>query len=68
MAINAGATNEPLLINPEGLPAGKKVGEYQIYVTNAEHDLARMVTKHDNGRYVIPAKSIVTLVAPVEAR
>jgi O-glycosyl hydrolase len=66
VAINAGATNEKLQFNIDGLPSGKKLGEFQTHLTNSEHNLAPNMTVLESGQHVIPAKSIVTLVAPIE--
>ena len=44
VVINAGATNETLQFNIDGLPSGRKLGEFQTYVTNSAHNLASKIT------------------------
>ncbi len=65
VVINAGATNEPLQFNIGGLPSNKRMGEYQTYLTNSEHNLAHNMTALESGQHLIPAKSIVTFVASI---
>jgi O-glycosyl hydrolase len=65
VVINAGATNEPLQFNISGLASNKKIGEYQTYLTNSEHNLAPNMTALESTHHVIPAKSIVTFVASI---
>jgi O-glycosyl hydrolase len=66
VVINAGATNEPLQFNIGGLSSGRKLGEFQTYVTNSEYNLASRKTVSEHGQHVIPAKSTVTFVASIE--
>ena len=66
VAINAGTAKESLQFNIEGLPPGRKLGKFQTYVTNSSYDLASKKTVFESGQHVIPAKSIVTFVAPLE--
>jgi O-glycosyl hydrolase len=68
VAINAGATNETLKFSIDGLPSGRKLGEFQSYVTNSAHNLASKMTAFEHGQHVIPAKSIVTYVASIEEK
>ena len=68
VVINAGATNEPLQFNIDGLPSGMKLGEFQTYVTNSEYNLASRKIESEHGKHVIPAKSTVTFVAPIADR
>jgi O-glycosyl hydrolase len=66
VVINAGTTDEPLQFNIGGLASGKRVGEFQTYVTSSAHNLAGKKTALVSGQYVIPAKSIVTFVSAIE--
>lgn len=66
VVINAGTTNEPLKFRISGLPPGKKVGGFQTYLTNSEHNLASRTTALAPGQQVIPAKSIISFVASIE--
>jgi len=66
VVINAGVTDEPLQFNIGGLPSGGKVGKFQAYMTNSEHNLANMMTASENGQHVIPAKSTVTFIVSIE--
>jgi O-glycosyl hydrolase len=66
VVINAGTTDEPLLFNISGLPSNKRVGEFQSYLTNSEHNLTDKMTASEHGQHVIPAKSTVTFIASIE--
>jgi O-glycosyl hydrolase len=68
VTINAGATDEPLQFNVDGLPAGKRVGEFRSYLTNSANNLAEKSTVSESGQYVIPAKSTVTFIASIEEK
>jgi O-glycosyl hydrolase len=66
VVVNAGETSQPLQFNFDGLPAGKKVGQFKTYVTNSEHNLANKAIKSESGQHVIPAKSTVSFVASID--
>jgi O-glycosyl hydrolase len=66
VVINAGETAEPLRFNISGLPPGKRVGVFQSFITNHEHNLADQETASGRGQHVIPAKSTVTFIASIE--
>ncbi len=68
VVINAGATDEPLQFNIGGLPSGRKLGEFQTYVTNSAYNLASKQAASEHEKHVIPAKSIVTFVASISDR
>jgi len=68
VVINAGATNEPLQFSISGLSSGRKLGEFQTYVTNSAYNLASKKTASKHEKHVIPAKSIVTFVASISDR
>jgi O-glycosyl hydrolase len=65
VAINAGETDELLGITINGLPAGTGAGPFRTYVTNSTHSLEEKVIAGGQGKHLLPAKSIVTFVAPI---
>jgi len=66
VVINTSDNDEPLQFNIDGLPVGKNMGEFKAYVTSSAHDLANVMTTSGPGQHVIPARSTVTFIAPVE--
>ncbi len=68
VVINAGSTDEQIEFNIDGLPAGKDVGEFKAYTTNAAHNLAGKLTAVVPGQLLVPAKSTVTFVATIEGK
>jgi O-glycosyl hydrolase len=66
VVINASTTDQALQFNIGGLPAGKRISQFETYTTNSEHNLAGKTIASESGQHVIPAKSTVTFVASIE--
>jgi O-glycosyl hydrolase len=63
VAINASEAAQEVSLAVDNLPANKVLGKFKIYVTNAENELQNLGMA--KGSYAIPARSTVTLVAPL---
>ncbi|MBT5600955.1 MAG: xylanase [Gammaproteobacteria bacterium] len=66
VAINASATEQSLSLNIEGVSSSEKIAGYDVFVTNADHNLALMTSTDTPGAYLLPARSVVTLVGRIQ--
>jgi len=65
--INMGYADEAMLVNVSGLDTGKYVSEFKPYLTSdqSQDDLKEYSSFHVDSTYIIPARSIVTLIGEI---
>lgn len=63
VAVNASDTAKKIKLQLNDLPQGAVLGHFTTYITNAEHNLNNI--EITEGFYLVPERSIVTLVAEI---
>jgi O-glycosyl hydrolase len=67
VAINAGAKPEHITLDVVGLPGARAIEAIDIYVTDAEHDLARTESVEPRKSFTLPARSTTTFLVHLMA-
>ena len=66
VAINASDSEQPLSLSIEGVRLSLGIEEFNVFVTNADHNLTMIASTHVPGPYLLPSRSVVTLVGRIQ--
>lgn len=66
VAINASTAEQPLSLSIDGISSSKKIAAFDIFVTNADHNLTLVTSTDAPGPYLLPGRSVVTLVGRIQ--
>ncbi|HIG44625.1 MAG TPA: xylanase [Gammaproteobacteria bacterium] len=66
VAINASGSEQNLALSITGIKSSQEIKNFDIYVTNADHNLTLMASTNAPGPYLLPSRSVVTLIGRIQ--
>jgi hypothetical protein len=66
VAINASGSEQRLALSITGIKSSQEIKNFDIYVTNADHNLTLMASTDAPGPYLLPSRSVVTLIGRIQ--